>query len=106
MKLFNLPRAGGKSMRMIYASEFQNVPILCMNETHKEHLLYLAHKFNIKIPEPITVKQLLGRGNYRDKFLVDEAIVILQEILKQQYGAEIIGCTMSDEKMEKLQNNI
>lgn len=28
MRIFNLPRAGGKTMRMLYASEFQIVRLL------------------------------------------------------------------------------
>lgn len=105
MKLFNLPRAGGKSMRMIYASEFNNVPILCVNEVSKEHLLYLSRIYKVNIPEPITVNQFItGRyknKGYCDKILVDEAISVLQTIIKAN-GIEMIGCTMSDEKNERI----
>lgn len=105
MKLFNLPRAGGKSMRMIYASEFNNAPILCVNEVSKEHLLHLSRIYKIDIPEPITVNQLItGRyksKGYYNKILVDEAISVLQAIIKAN-GVEMIGCAMSDEKNERI----
>lgn len=104
MKLFNLPRAGGKSMRMIYASEFNNVPILCVNEVSKGHLLHLSRIYKINIPEPITVNQFITR-RYKNKgcckILVDEAIFVLQAIIKAN-GVEMIGCAMSDEKNERI----
>ena len=103
MKIFNLPRGSGKTMRMLYASEFNNAPILCKNLSDKEYKLELAKRYGIKIPEPICVSELFCRPRSEkarniNEVLVDEAIVILQEILSNnQRCTKIIGCTLSDE---------
>ena len=49
MRIFNLPRAGGKTMRMLYASEFQKVPILCRDQSSKASLMDKAGFWGIKI---------------------------------------------------------
>ena len=36
MKIINLGRGQGKTTRLLYASEFNDTPILCANMKHKE----------------------------------------------------------------------
>ena len=39
MRIFNLSRAAGKTTRMLYASEFENAPILCRGLPDKGRLM-------------------------------------------------------------------
>jgi len=97
MKIFNLPRAAGKSMRMVYASEFNNAPILCANPIMKDHLKCIAKKYGIKIPEPITVSELNKLYNVTD-VLVDD--IPINEISNKNIN--IIGYAFSDEKNKNI----
>ncbi len=86
MKIINLPRGNGKTTRLLYASEFNNMPILCASQVSKQHLLENAEKLNLKIPEPITISDVTMGGVFktsvRDQdILVDEAPMVLQFLL-------------------------
>lgn len=103
MKIFNLPRAGGKTTRMLYASEFQQIPILCKDQNYKSFLQDKAKFLGINIPEPITVREFLDkpRSLSAHEILIDEALMVLCEIIKQIAGRmpiNIAGITLSDEK--------
>ena len=103
MRIFNLPRAGGKTTRMLYASEFQQIPILCKDYKYKGFLQDKAKFLGINIPEPITVKEFLDkpRSLGAHEILIDEALMVLCEIIKQIAGRmpiNIAGITLSDEK--------
>ena len=109
MKIFNLSRGTGKTIRMLYASEFNNIPILCMNESHKANLIEQSRRFGINIPEPITVSNFIelkgGRTHksYRDKdilseVLIDEMDSVLSLLMLQAFGTEIIGATITTDK--------
>lgn len=100
MKIFNLPRGKGKTQRMLYASEYHNVPILCANETTKKHIMDMAHWLDINIPEPLTVCDI---SNYKIKgqrfkgVMVDDMERVLQSILAQ-YSLDILGATITIEE--------
>lgn len=97
-RIFNLPRATGKTMRMLYASEFNNVPIMCRNGASKMYLIDTAKRYRIKIPEPITVNEFIrDKHNYPD-VLIDEAFCVLKAFLG---NTNIVGMTFSDEDMDK-----
>lgn len=99
MRIFNLPRDGGKTTRMLYISEFKKVPILCKDQIYKEHLLRRAKLLGIDIPDPITVRDILNDSKplHINELLIDEALMVLYEIVKQITQAEVIGMTLSDE---------
>lgn len=86
MKIINLPRGCGKTTRLLYASEFNDTPILCSNQTSKQNLIDRAKFLNLEIPEPILVSEIT-RGSatktyLRDKdILIDEAPMVLQSLL-------------------------
>jgi hypothetical protein len=86
MKIINLGRGQGKTVRLLYASEFNDTPILCMSQASKQHLLDSAKKLKLKIPEPITPSDVTMGGMFKtslsDKdILVDEAPMVLQSLL-------------------------
>lgn len=93
MKIINLGRGQGKTTRLLYASEFNDMPILCVNSCMKKDLLERAAFYGLEIPEPISVSDITsgftrGSENANKEVLVDEAPMVLQTLLNQlgMYG--------------------
>lgn len=86
MKIINLARGQGKTTRLLYASEFNDMPILCATYAQKRNLMDSANNLGLKIPEPIVVSEIISsktRGNEvaEKDILVDEAPMVLQLLL-------------------------
>lgn len=86
MKIINLGRGQGKTTRLLYASEFNDMPILCVTMAEKKYLKEQADRYKLKIPEPITVSDVTsswfkGSGVVDKDILVDEAPLVLQALL-------------------------
>ena len=100
MKIINLGRGQGKTTRLLYASEFNDTPILCCNETHKKHLLYRAKELHLDIPEPIIVSDFFSqkiRGKRIEEILVDDAEWVLQQLLYSMgLHSEIKAITLTE----------
>lgn len=108
MKIINLPRGRGKTTRLLYASEFTDTPILCANQTYKQHLLDRAKQLNLVIPEPITTSDVTMSGaafktSIRDQdILVDEAPMVLQSLLSYLgMSGDIKAITLTEEENTK-----
>ena len=102
MKIINLGRGQGKTIRLLYASEFNNAPILVSTFRQKDELVDKARKLGLKIPEPIVVSELMTsriQSSHATKMdlLVDEAPMVLQTLLRQfgMYG-EVKAITLSE----------
>ena len=97
MRIFNLARGQGKTIRMLYASEYHNAPIVVSRQETKQHIMDMAKWKGINIPEPITVDEMsAGRikgKNYKD-VLVDNMDTVLNRMLAQ-YGLSMIGGTIT-----------
>lgn len=84
MKIISLGRSQGKTTRLLYTSEFNDVPILCCNDVHKKYLKHMAYELRLDIPEPIIVSDLFTsriRGKRIESILVDDAELVLQQLL-------------------------
>lgn len=86
MKIINLGRCRGKTTRLLYASEFNDIPILCSTYNQKKDLEYRAKQLGLHIPEPICVADLFnyttrGKELCKKDVLVDEAPSVLQTML-------------------------
>ena len=96
--IINLPRGGGKTTALVYASAVDKVPILCFNTDHLRYIKKLAKKLGVNIPEPLicirSELEHLGRFDF-DKILIDDAEVVVPVLIKELIGAEIKGMTMS-----------
>lgn len=108
MKIINLGRGQGKSTRLLYASEFQNIPILCGTFENKMYLMSRAKQLGLEIPEPITSSELLNR---RDKsksineWLIDEAHWVLQCLLNEiNSGGKIVALTITSDELDIMKN--
>ena len=85
MKIFNLSRGQGKTMRMLYASEYHNAPILCSTCASKTYIVDMAKRQGINIPEPITLSDIVrdNKGVTRDlDVLVDEMDDVFSQLLR------------------------
>ena len=88
IKIFNLPRGSGKTTRMLYASEFNNAPIICSTESRKRHIIKAAKELNLEIPDPLTVHEIKFNAIGRiDKYLVDNALEVLYMFLTDRMPA-------------------
>ena len=88
MKIINLGRGQGKTTRLLYASEFNNIPILVATFQQKNLLVNRAGVLGLKIPEPIIVSELMtdkirNSNAVKKDLLVDEAPMVLQILLNQ-----------------------
>lgn len=96
--IINLPRCGGKTTALVYASAVDRVPILCLNRQSKKCIEDLAKKLGLDIPEPLTccstdVKKLGDLGI--TKILIDNAEYIIPALIEELVGVQICGMTMS-----------
>ena len=103
MKIINLGRGQGKTTRLLYASEWNDTPILCATRSEKEHLIYTAKRLGLNIPEPIAVSDLthstIRSSDLAQKdMFVDEAHWVLQSLLNSMgMRGEIKAITLSEE---------
>jgi len=86
MKIINLGRGQGKTTRLLYASEFNDAPILCSSLAQKNVLLHMAKELHLNIPEPLCVGDVFSdkiRGNRSldNGILVDDTESVLQQML-------------------------
>lgn len=101
MKIFNLSRGEGKTMRMLYASEFNNAPIICTTDSQKHYLMDMAKSIKLSIPEPISVSDIVCnriKGRKFNNVLVDEMESVLREVLRFSINADMIGGTITTDK--------
>ena len=102
MKIINLGRGQGKTVRLLYASEWQNIPILCATYAQKDNLVKQAERLGLLIPEPIVANEIATnriRGSKAaDKdLLVDEAPLVLQNLLNSLgMRGEVKAITLSE----------
>ena len=107
MKIINLGRGQGKTTRLLYASEFQDIPILCATYVQKDYLVEQAEKLGLLIPEPIvadeiTTNRIRGiKAVYKD-LLVDEAHWVLQSLLKSMgMRGEVKAITLTSDELKQ-----
>ena len=106
MKIMNLGRGQGKTIRLLYASEWQDVPILCATYTQKQHLIDTAKRFGLNIPEPIVASEIATSRIIADKvtdkdLLVDEVPQVLQSLLKSMgMRGEVKAITLTSDELK------
>ena len=102
MKIINLGRGQGKTVRLLYASEWQDIPILCPTYSQKEHLIDTAKRLGLNIPEPIVASEIATSKIIASKtvdkdLLIDEAPLVLQNLLKSLgIRGEVKAITLSE----------
>ena len=104
MKIINLGRGKGKTTRLLYASEFNEAPILCATHQQKQYLVDMAKELSLNIPEPIQVGEIYKRSNIIDKdILVDEAPIVLEMLLRNiGMRGEVKAITLTSNGLNEL----
>lgn len=104
MKIINLGRGQGKTVRLLYASEWNDTPILCATHSQKDNLVKQAGSLGLKIPEPIVVSEIttnrIRESEAVDKdLLVDEVPLVLQSLLNSLgMRGEVKAITLSEKE--------
>lgn len=105
MRNLILRRGAGKTTRLLAISEFRNAPIICVNESHRRHILDMARHYGYCIPMPIISNELLngklyGNHTYRE-YLIDESQDVLDALVSGLTRAGqgcVVGMTTTDER--------
>lgn len=108
MKVINLGRGQGKTLRLLYASEWNGIPILCASSSQKEYLIDMAKSLGLNIPEPITAWDLTSatiktKDILKEKDMyVDEAHWVLQSLLKSMgMRGELKAVTFTSDELKQ-----
>ena len=99
MKIINLARGQGKTTRLLYASEFNDIPIVFATHQQKDYLKEKAKQMQLLIPEPIVVSEFTRGGIKRldSDVLIDEIPMVLQTMFRQLgLNGEIKAITLSE----------
>ena len=106
MKIINLRRRQGKTIRLLYASEWNNIPILCATYAQKDYLVEQAKSLGLLIPEPISASEIATNKIIASKaadkdLLVDEAHWVLQSLLKSLgMRGEVKAITLTSDELK------
>ena len=99
MKIINLSRQCGKTTRLLYASEFNDIPIVCATHPQKDYLKEKAKQMQLLIPEPIVVSEFTRGGIKKldSDILIDELPMVL-EVMFSNLGlnGKIKAITLSE----------
>ena len=88
MKKIAYGRGQGKTTRLLYASEFNDAPIVCQTYQSKNYLMEMAKLLKLNIPEPIVVSEIAsgrvkGTENIYKDLLIDDAEWVLDYLLRE-----------------------
>lgn len=117
MKLMIMDRGMGKTTKLIHTSEVTGYPIVASTWAIAENIKHQAKEFNCKIPEPITVQDVL-QGKLHERYehenvLIDEVCLngLLKDALNVYLGCNVVACTCSpdytqEEKQEMFNKDL
>lgn len=98
MKIINLGRQQGKTTRLLYASEWNQTPILFATHQMKKYAEWQAKELGLKIPEPLCVQELKDRDVGHTDVLVDEAPLVLRNLLSTFGIKEVKAITLTEKE--------
>lgn len=80
MKIWNKPRGSGKTIRMLYASEYTGKNILVATRERAHQLEFEAHQKHLHIPKVLCVTEFLDRNITKcsQDIIIDEAFDVLE----------------------------
>ena len=102
MKIWNRPRGSGKTIRMLYASEYTGNNILVPDKHHADTLELTAKQMNLDIPKVITVNDFVNRRYECSKnIIIDESIYCLELLIKAiRPGTSVSDITLTIDDRE------
>ena len=83
MRIWNRPRGSGKTIRMLYASEYTGKNILVSTAVRARELEFEAHKLHLNLPHIICVNEFLDRNITKcsQDIIIDEAFDVLEAFI-------------------------
>lgn len=89
MKVINKARAGGKTIQLLYLSDFHQWPIICFDFNQVKLIESMASKIGLSIPKPIPISKLmLERDHHIEGYLMDESIACIQQLFDNILGKD------------------
>lgn len=103
MKVINKARAGGKTIQLLYLSDFHQWPIICFDKNMSRLLISEANRMGLKIPNPIPISEIMKERNYYvDGYLMDESIACIQQLFDNMLGKDKLkAITMTEPYINK-----
>lgn len=99
-RIYNLPRATGKSTRCMYLSEHYQAPVLYRSPIIKEIMEVRATNFDIDMPAALTIDDIINNaGKNIDKIIIDEPLQVLSVLIDKLVGhkVDIISMAFSND---------
>lgn len=92
IKVIALKRGIGKTSTLIKYAHIGKGTIICHSEKTAHDVAKLAEKMKLKIPKPISIQEAIkNRAGHENKYLIDNADLVLQELL----GSNIEAITIT-----------
>jgi hypothetical protein len=93
MKILRAERGGGKTTALVRLASEQGMYIVCKDRDRADVIDGIACDMDLKIPYPITARELPLRSKYIGKVLLDD----LEDVLEALVGKEVVCATTSCE---------
>lgn len=83
MKIWNKPRGSGKTIRMLYASEYTGKSILVSTRQRASQLEFEARRLHLNIPHIMCVSEFLDKNSIKcsQEIIIDEAFDVLEAFI-------------------------
>ena len=97
MTIWNKPRGSGKTIRMLYASEYTGHNIIVSTAERAHQLEATAKKLGLKIPKVLSVNNFLDRTIVCDQdIIIDESFDVLNAFVTGvRPGTKISDATLT-----------
>ena len=96
MKVVEAPRNSGKTAYMMNLSENTKQPLVCFSLVEKERVMTDARERSVKIPEPVTLQEVMSGKTQGKKVIVDNLDVLLSFVWP---GTEVtVACITKEEE--------
>jgi hypothetical protein len=97
MRIWNKPRGTGKTMRMLYASEYTGKSIIVSTKERAHILENTTKREGLQIPKVLCVSDFINRDNFcSTDIIIDEALDVLESLITAvRPGTRISDATLT-----------
>lgn len=88
-------RSSGKTTELIKMSAETGIPICVRYRSRIKHIVYIANRLGIEIPEPIVIYNQRSLKGCR-KIMIDD----VQDVLFDIYGTEVVCATFDKDSVD------
>lgn len=106
MELIILPRAAGKTTKLIKKSAALGLRIVCLSQSECARIKYQAESMHLQIQEPVTYSEFIScrtcLGLRVKGYLIDNAEMLLEQMCRMN-GAPLVAVTMNTPEYGQLE---